>query len=54
MACYGLIRGRCVDCFVDIGYATLGLEVQESHCLILNDLLGGSCVINVDICVLIY
>ena len=43
-----------MDCFVAKYYATLGLEDQESHCLILNDMLGGSCLINVDICVLIY
>ena len=40
--------------FVDIEYATFGLEDQESHCLILNDMLGCSCLINVDICMLIY
>ena len=54
MACYGLIRGHCVECFVGIDYATLGLEDQESYCLILNDMFDGSCLINVDICVLIY
>ena len=54
MAYYGLIRGHCLDCFVSIDYTTLGLEDQESHCLILNDMLGGSCLIKVDICVLIY
>ena len=39
MACYGLSRGHCVDCFVGIDDATLGLKDQESHCLILNDML---------------
>ena len=37
-----------------IDYGTLGLEDQESHCLIWSDMLVGGCFINVDICVLIY
>ena len=43
-----------MDYFVGIDYATLGLKDQESHCLILNDMLASSCLINVDICVVIY
>ena len=35
-------------------YAMLGLKDQESHCLIWSDMLSGSCLKNVDICVLIY
>ena len=37
-----------------LDYATFGLKDQESHCWILNDMLDASCLINVDICVLIY
>ena len=37
-----------------IDYAMLGLEDQDNHCLIWSDMLGDNCLINVDICVLIY
>ena len=43
-----------MNSFVGIDYATLGLEDQERHCLVLSYTLGDSCLINVDICVLIY
>ena len=36
-----------------IDYATLGLEDQESHCLIWSDMLGCY-LMNVDVCALIY
>ena len=35
----------CRGCFVDIIYVTLGLKDQGCCCLILNNMLGGSCVI---------
>ena len=38
---YGLSRG----CFVDIVYVTLGLEHHGCCRLVLNNMLGGSCVI---------
>ena len=34
-----------MDYFMDIVYVTLGLEDQGCCCLILSNMLGGSCVI---------
>ena len=34
-----------MDCFVDIEYVTLGLGDQGCYCLILHNMIGGSCVI---------
>ena len=41
----GLSRGYYVDCFVGISYAPVGLEDQSCHCLSLNNMLGGNCLI---------
>ena len=41
----GLSRGYCVNCFVGISYAPVGLEDQICHCLSLNNMLGGNCLI---------
>ena len=40
--------------FVGIDYTTLGLEDQKSHYLIWSDMLGCCCLMNVDMCALIY
>ena len=42
---YGLSRGHFVDCFVDIVYVTFDLEDQGCCCLVLNNMLVGSCVL---------
>ena len=42
---YGLSWGRFVNYFVDIVFVTLILEDQGCCCLVLNNMLGGSCVI---------
>ena len=34
-----------MDCFLGIIYVTLGLEDQGFYCLVLNNMLSGSCVI---------
>ena len=41
----GLSRDHCVDYFVGISYATVRLEDQSCHCLSLNSMLSGNCLI---------
>ena len=40
--------------FVGILYATIGLEGEECYYLIGNNMLDNCCLMNVDICMLIY
>ena len=40
--------------FSGIIYATIGLTGEECYCLIGNNMLDNCCLMNVDICMLIY
>ena len=44
----------CMSCFVGIIYSTIGLEGETCYYLIGNNMLDNCCLMNVDICILIY